>query len=242
MNNQNEVDSGQFKVTASTYNRIYTVGNDNFFVGTANFGKEAIYQVDPELPPINHALLPPERNATPFHQYKGNISSEIPKATVFYAYTHGQNAKLGDSSANAAYEAGKWLTDAEIETAVNQKTVDQPAYNLVVLMACHCGDTETLAAKFKVNALPNVAFLGWNSLIKDEKNTADWAQHLFNRLAAGDVLHDAIGRANDWNQDGLADESVKNGSGGNAAPIVVGDRFRYKLHGVFQGAGTQWYQ
>jgi len=226
--------------SAPAYNKAYVIGNDvpaHGGIGTLSFGNSAVtgaYQA------VNHADLIAGLWLT---RLKPDILGSLPQATLLYAWTHGTPGTFGDCATTNGN--GQFITSQEVGNALaaagtGKSANHYPEYNFVFLDACSCGANDSLSRAFGTSVAVGPpaprAFLGWPADMADIQQDVDWTSRLFQRLAAGDTLHDAInwanthglGRALDWN-------------GNPIDPAIFGDQFM-KLHGVYQGVGLAWYR
>lgn len=93
------------------------------------------------------------------------------------------------------------------------------------LDVCNGGSTTALADAFGIHG-PDRAFLGWSSVDGDSQHNVDWTNALFQQLAVGYQLIDAINWAD------LHIGAALTGAGTKIEPAIIGDSL-YKLHGVY---------
>lgn len=210
----------------SAYNKAYIYGNQipPDGIGSLDLGKAAVAAVNARVTPTNHTVLPTAGQLT---RLKADILADMPTPTVFYCYTHGYDGFFGDSSSVLGLNLQTYITTQGVTTAIAAKTPVQPPnlpqYNFVFLDACACGASTQLS-----NAFATYTFLGWGGPVADSQHNVNWTNRVFQQLAAGYDLTDAIG----WASDGKNGGPEQDGFGNGVMPAVYRDH-HYKLHGVY---------
>ena len=227
--------------SSSTYNKAYIYGNQlpPDGIGSLGFGEAAVQAVNARVGPTNHTILPA---AGQLKRHKADILGDIPTPTVFYCYTHGDINEFGDSSATPHIDALTWITNNDVSNAVANKTPAQPPslppYNFVFIDACTCGASDSLATAFGIHGT-GWAWMGWKDHVDDSQHNVNWTNRLFQQLALGYQLQDAI----DWadTNGGQEQAGTNNGVPINVEPVIYGDTL-YKLHGVYgKKESLAWY-
>jgi hypothetical protein len=230
--------------SAPAYNKAYVFGNQKppDGTGTLNLGKAAVIAVNPIFQQANHSILPSTSLSDQLWQLKNGslfpISFYIPLATVFYAWTHGLPGKFGDSSAAAAYDANKWITDSELGFMVVSKGSNFPPYNFAFPDACRCAFDDTLSVAFQTGAagysFPNRAFLGYITVEADSQFNVDWSVSFLTKLVQGKFIQTARFET-------LMAIGPPKDSDGLPVPTEIFSDLTYKLHGLYGAEGLAWH-
>ena len=240
--------------SSCAYNKAFVYGNVSPTVvqagiGDLSQGSAAATDVSARLGPTNHTVTPSGSTAQ-ITQQKAAITSALPIYTVFYGWSHGTSTggdALGDSAAhgadNAAQIQARWFLAGEVYNAVynatNGKTVySLPPYNFVFLDSCNLASAN-MAGGFNVSGTAmDRAYLGWPTAMADDLHNESWTNRLYQNLASGYTLADAITQANLLVNGGKAHD----GTFADVNPVTIGDP-SYKLHGVYGSVSpsTLWH-
>ena len=180
---------------------------------------------------------------------KSTILSSIPANTVFYIATHASHFSFSDCTGSKADADSLFTTSdptgnaPDITTVVGQKSTASkpyPRYNFVFVDGCSSAQYPDFAYAFGVTSvngtLDDNAFLGWNVNVDNTPQLANWTTLLWNSLALGMTLSDAVGTATSRYPLGL------NQRGQPQIPVILGD-YLMKLHGLYRSKGlTPYYK
>ena len=174
-------------ITGKAYNKLYDLGNSTMVHGSSSMG-----DILGVFSSSNVYAVPTSSDD------KTAMETNIPIYTDLHTYTHGEPGELGDCLATSgAMDPAHNLSSSDVSTARNNKTVNQPPYNFVLLCACQCNADATLAGGFGIaDGSVDRACLGFSTNADNSSTTQSWAKAIWQDLAGGQTLSKAMVDAN----------------------------------------------
>jgi hypothetical protein len=247
-------DSGGFTyttpITGNAYNNGYDLGNDYTYGGSLNYGTTAEGNANTELSAMNYSVTASMTDP------KATILSDLPPYTGFYIWTHGNASPswFGDcfafpNSSDSNYVFALASDDPTGSQGVTQvvatKTASQPAYNFVFIDACLTAYNSTMAGAFGITSSSvDQAYVGWSTNVDDNSQNAAWSNQYLTELYDGCTVSQAEMCAT--MVVGEPTNTVTNPQTGqktvyDATFDILGDTST-RVHEVYGGAGTNWYE
>ena len=229
--------------SAVVYNKGYVIGNDVMSIGSLNHGSSAVSRIAPKISGINHTISPSGTSAQ-LAVVMPAFLANVPLYTVFYAYTHGTGADVGDSMSSISPPViTHYFSSGELyylmQSVGNYKSINHiPLYNFVFCDSCLTFTDDAMARAFGVSDSVDRVGVGWDQLVDDSLHNADWSNALFEQLCAGRNF----GLAAMWANNIIGMVHASNPDR-DVSPTAYGDAF-FRLTGVYgliEPFGTTWF-
>lgn len=220
------------KISGPVYNKAYVLANPYLTTPFAQVASTASQS-------MNHTVN--NNNKGSITDTKPTILGQIPTYTAFYIDTHGGTGDFLDCTyvyPDLDLNNVHRVFAADVATAVANKPISQPPYNLAFVDGCLAGGDNSLANAFcPPRPGSDQVYLSWPTEVSGDSHNADWSAAFWTGLSTGLT----VTAARDYADRTVGKPDINEGDGA-AQFQMIGDTAA-KLHGVYGSPdlGAAWH-